>query len=123
MTERENFADLDYAGSRSDSVMGRFESGPIKERKLKWGTIKFNDKYHLTVITPETTVIFHRYGTPDGYYKLWERFRKEMKRADLSNKYDVYKYANRFDVTHYVKEVRLASRNDRKIKYKEENGN
>ena len=102
--------------------MGRFEPGPIKERKLKWGTIKFNDKYHLTVITPDTTIIFHRYGAPEGYYKLWERFRKEMKRAELTSKYDVYKYANRFDVAHYVKEVRLASRNDGKIKCKEKDG-
>lgn len=93
--------------------MGRFKVGDTKERKFAWGKVIFNDKYRITVETSTMTVIFHRFGAPRGHYgEAWSRFRQELMRRDFNNIYEVYRYANRFDITHFVKGVRLASRND-----------
>ena len=101
--------------------MGRFKSGQITERKLEWGSIIFNDKYHITVKTSFCTAVFHRYGAPQGYYtKYWKLFRQELLRRKLNSVYDVYRYANKFEVTSYVKHTGVVSRDDTKIKSKEE---
>ena len=85
--------------------MSRFEVGSIKERKLAWGKIIFSNKYHITVQTPTMTIIFHRYGAPRGQYYLWSNFKQALSSRKLEDIYDIYKYANRFDIIHYVKEV------------------
>ena len=100
--------------------MGRFKAGSQKERKLNWGKVIFSSAYTVIVETPTMTVVFHRYGAPSGYYRIWEDFRKEMKRANLQSIFDVYKYANRFGVTSYIKETRLPTRGDGRIKSKKE---
>ncbi|MBR0431228.1 hypothetical protein IJJ05_02990 [Candidatus Saccharibacteria bacterium] len=83
--------------------MGRFKS-KITERRFTWGTIIFSSNYHITVITPSFTAIFHRFGTEKGdYKKSWQPFRKELTRRRLNSVYDVYKYANYYEVTHFVK--------------------
>lgn len=100
--------------------MGRFKSGQITERKLEWGSITFNDKYHITVKTSFYTAIFHRYGAPQGYYsKYWKLFRQELLRRKLNSVYDVYRYANKFEVTSYIKHTGVAQRDDEKIKSEE----
>ena len=87
-----------------------------KERKLAWGRIVFNDKYHITVESPPYIIIFHRYGAPRGNYGTsWRLFRQEIRRRRLESIYDVYRYAEKYDVTHYVKRVRVAQRSDRSI--------
>ena len=89
--------------------MGRFEGNCVSSRKLEWGEIIFSDKYHITVVTPTITAVFHRYGAPIGNYSSsWKRFRQELLRRDLKTLYDVYKYANRFEITHFVYGARLA---------------
>lgn len=103
--------------------MGRFKVGNITERKFAWGKVVFNDIYHITVETPSLIAIFHRYGAPKGHYgESWSRFRQEMMRRDLENLYEVYRYANRFEITHFVKGVDLVQRSDEKVKSKEKNG-
>lgn len=103
--------------------MGRFKVGSISERTFKWGKVIFNDTYHITVETPTITAIFHRYGAPKGHYtESWSRFRQELMRRDLESIYEVYRYANRFEVTSFVKGVGLAHRSDEKVKSKEDNG-
>lgn len=103
--------------------MGRFKAGTINERKFTWGKVIFSDIYHITVETPSVTAIFHRYGAPKGHYtESWSRFRKELMRRDLEDIYEIYRYANRFDITHFVKEARLFSGGDAKVKSKEDNG-
>lgn len=103
--------------------MGRFKVGSISERTFKWGKVIFNDTYHITVETPTITAIFHRYGAPKGHYtESWSRFRQELMRRDLESIYEVYRYANRFEVTSFVKGVSLAHRSDEKVKSKEDNG-
>ena len=98
--------------------MGRFNVETITIRKFSWGKITFDDKYHVTVETPTITAIFHRYGAPRGHYTgSWSRFRQELMRRDLEDIYEVYKYANRFEITHYVKGVRLAQRSDSGVKH------
>ena len=97
--------------------MGRFKVGNISERTFTWGKVIFNDIYHITVETPSITAIFHRYGAPKGHYtESWSRFRQELMRRDLEDIYEIYKYANRFDITHFVKGARLAQRSDEKVK-------
>ncbi len=96
--------------------MGRFKS-KITERKLTWGTIIFSSNYHITVITPSFTAIFHRFGTEKGdYSRSWQRFRKELTRRKLNTVYDVYKYANYYEVTHFVKGTGVDRGSDRRIK-------
>ena len=103
--------------------MGRFKVGTTNERKFAWGKVIFNDIYHITVETNTITAVFHRYGAPKGHYtESWSRFRKELMRRDLEDIYEVYKYANRFEITHYCKGVKLSSRSDEKVKSKEDNG-
>ena len=101
--------------------MGRFKSDTIKERELAWGRITFNNKYCITVETQFCTAIFHRYGAPQGYYtKYWKLFRQELLRRKLNSVYDVYRYANKFEVTSYIKHTGVAPRDDIKIKSEEE---
>ena len=88
--------------------MSRFEVGNLKERKLAWGKIMFTNKYYVTVETPTLTILFHRYGAPKGHYKSWSYFRQALMVRKLNDIYDVYKYANKFDIIHFVKETRLA---------------
>ena len=103
--------------------MGRFKVGQQSEREFAWGKVIFNDIYHITVETSTMTIIFHRYGAPKGHYaESWSRFRKEMMRRNLKDIYEIYRYANRFEITHFVKGTRLAQRSDEKVKSKEENG-
>jgi hypothetical protein len=102
-------------------MVGRFESGLITERKFAWGSIVFSSKYHITVITPFCTAVFHRWGAPHGHYtKSWRLFRQELLRRNLTNIYDVYKYANRYDITHFVKGTGVDLRSDETIKSEEE---
>ena len=101
--------------------MGRFKSDTIKERELAWGRITFNNKYCITVETSFCTTVFHRYGAPQGYYmKHWRLFRQCLLQRKLDSIYDVYRYANRFEVTSYVKNAGVAPRNGGKIKSEEE---
>ena len=83
--------------------MGRFKVGTINERTFAWGKVIFNDIYHITT-------------------ESWSRFRQELMRRDLESIYEVYRYANRFEVTSFVKGVSLAHRSDEKVKSKEDNG-
>ena len=89
-------------------MSGRFESGLDKEHKFAWGSI-FSNKYYITVITPSFTVIFHRWGAPRGHYtKCWRLFRQELLRRKINSIYDVYRYANKYDITHFVKHTKRA---------------
>lgn len=84
--------------------MGRFEAKSVKIRKLSWGDIVFRDGYCIEVITPDTTVIFHRYYAQKGNYSgSWADFRRELMRRKLETVYDVYKYADKFEITHNAK--------------------
>ena len=94
--------------------MGRFEAKHLKIREFNWGRIIFNDKFHLTVQTPRYHIIFHRYGAPHGdYTKSWRLFRQQLLRRKLPNFYDVYKYANHYDIASFVQGV--ASGNDSRL--------
>lgn len=104
-------------------MVGRFEVGTTKEREFAWGKVTFDSIYHITVETSSMTVIFHRYGTSKGYYtNSWTKFRRALLKRDIQSIYGVYKYADRFDVAHYVKEMKLVGGHDEKLKSKEENG-
>lgn len=99
--------------------MGRFKA-KMTERRFAWGTIIFSSNYHVTVITPSFTAIFHRFGTEKGEYgKSWQRFRKELTRRKLNSVYDVYKYANYYEVTHFVKGIGVDRGSDGHIKLEE----
>ena len=101
--------------------MASFEAEKIRERKLVWGRIIFSSKSHITVITPQYTIIFHQFGAPaNHYYTAWRLFRQELTRRKLESLYDVYKYANRYDITHFVKGSSLDRGSDTKIKLGEE---
>lgn len=91
-------------------TMRRFEVGNTRERELPWGKIMFTNKYYITVETPTLTILFHRYGAPKGHYRLWSYFRQALMSRELEDIYDVYKYANKFDVLHFVKETRLVEK-------------
>lgn len=93
-----------------------FEVGSARERKLAWGKIMFTDKYHIIVETPTLTIVFHRYGAPKGHYRLWSKFRQSLIYRDLKDIYDVYKYANRFEVIHFVKRASLDSQKTKQEK-------
>ena len=91
--------------------MGNFEAGRQKERRLEWGVIEFSSKDHITVTTSSMVVVFHRFGTPKGYYtKQWGPFRREIKRGKLKSIYDVYRYANNYDIAYFVKRYSLGDR-------------
>ena len=96
--------------------MGRFKA-KMTERRFTWGTIIFSSNYHITVITPSFTAIFHRFGTEKGdYKKSWQPFRKELTRRRLNSVYDVYKYANYYEVAHFVKGTGVDRGSDGHIK-------
>ncbi len=95
----------------------RFEAKGTRKRRLDWGEIIFTNKFCITVKTSQYTIIFHRYGAPSGHYmKEWRAFRRELIRRKLPSLYDVYRYANNYEITHYVKGVSLDTGVDRKIK-------
>ena len=97
--------------------MRHFETPEIRRRKLSWGEIVFSSKFHITVNTPDYTIVFHRYGAPAGHYtKEWQAFRIELIRRKLPTIYDVYKKANYYEITHFIKEVHLDAGSNRKIK-------
>lgn len=103
-------------------MSGRFESNLDKEHKFAWGSIVFSNKYHITVITPLYTVIFHRWGAPRGHYtKCWRLFRQELLRRNIESIYDIYKYADKYDITHFVSYTKVGLGNDKKLKSKEDN--
>lgn len=96
--------------------MGRFKP-KITERKFAWGTIIFSSNYHITVETPSFVAVFHRFGTEKGDYKRsWQPFRRELTRRKLSSVYDVYKIANYYEVTHFVKGSEVDRGSDGRIK-------
>lgn len=75
----------------------------VEIREFEWGKLFFK-KQNITAETPTTTTVFHRYGAPRGNYKeSWSKFRQELTRRPLKSIFDVYKYAERYDVEHFVK--------------------
>ena len=75
----------------------------VEIREFDWGRLLFK-RQNITAETPTTTTIFHRYGAPRGNYKeSWSKFRQELTRRPLKSIFDVYKYAERYDVEHFVK--------------------
>lgn len=93
--------------------MGRIKPGRISKRGFSWGTIEFVDKWRIMVEAEGLSIIFHRYGMPKSFYKNnWEKFRAELMRTNLKNLYDVYKYANRYEITHYVSTVKIRRSTD-----------
>ena len=96
--------------------MTQFEIKKIRERKFDWGRIIFSSRHHITVETPQYTIIFHQFSAPaQSYYKEWRVFRQELTRRNLESLYDVYKYANRYSISHFVKGVSLDDGVGRKI--------
>lgn len=82
---------------------GRFENKKT-ERNLPWGRIIFSSREHITVETEYTTVIFHRFFAPKGHYsQCWKPFRQEITRRRLDSIYDVYRYAERYEITYFTK--------------------
>lgn len=101
--------------------MKHFETNKIRRRKLAWGEIIFTSKFCITVETSQYTIIFHRYGAPSGHYcKEWQAFRRELIRRNLPSLYDVYRYANYYEITNFVKGSSLDRGNNTKIKLGEE---
>ena len=75
----------------------------VEIREFDWGRLLFK-RQNITAETPTTTTVFHRYGAPRGNYKeSWSKFRQELTRRPLKSIFDVYKYAERYDVEHFVK--------------------
>lgn len=94
----------------------RFQA-KMNERILPWGKIIFSSTHHITVVTPTFTAIFHRFGAEKGNWtNSWQHFRKELTRRKLNSVYDVYKYANHYEVTHFVKGTGVDLRSDRPVK-------
>lgn len=88
--------------------MGRYSANTIEKRSLKWGYITFGHKQRILVDTPEMTIVFHRYGAPRGHYvNSWIKFHQALKSRKLESIYDVYKYADRYDISHFVKSYHL----------------
>lgn len=78
----------------------------VEVREFNWGKIIFK-RQTIVAETPSTTTIFHRYGAPRGNYKeSWSRFRQELTRRTLNSIFDVYKYAERYEVEHFVKNTK-----------------
>lgn len=100
--------------------MTLYRAKHTRTRKLPWGEIIFNDKYHITVKTSQYTIIFHRYGAPSGdYYNDWRVFRQQLIDRDLPSIYAVYRYANAHEITSFVKEAGVARGVDSKIQWRE----
>ena len=75
-------------------------------REFDWGRIIFK-RQTIAAETPSTTTIFHRFGAPRGNYKeSWSLFRQELLRRKINSIFDVYKYAERYEVEHFVKNTR-----------------
>ena len=78
----------------------------VETRDFSWGKIIFK-RQTIVAETPSTTTVFHRYGAPRGNYKeSWSRFRQELTRRTLNSIFDVYKYAERYEVEHFVKNTK-----------------
>ena len=79
----------------------------VETRVFSWGKIIFK-RQTIVAETPTSTTVFHRFGAPRGNYKeSWVRFRQELIRRDLKSIFDVYKYAERYEVESFAKGTTL----------------
>lgn len=81
----------------------KFQSKIEARTTIDGACIVFNDEYHLTVMTDDMVITYHRFLPFEGSYKDWHNFRASVVSCKNLTVAKICQYATKFDINYLAK--------------------